>query len=690
MFDFEKALEAGMAFRFDLTPQQAQAGFDRIVVLGVRVSDTPVEGRKNLETLLEAHLYSRSGLELLPQGTPTNNTEKGSTTFNIHGDPTSAFAAFFKDQPLYAPVSDPLLRSDGQWFAETLGIGQALAERIPNANGRDQIEARAMHLALWPGTIGYMMRTMLAPVFSEKVIDQTRDFLTRYVNGRGWIPAVRIGAQPYGILPVTDFARINWLDREQPGTNILFRDDGWLAYLRGLVTVLRKIEAEWDSKLADVSFVGKDGADPHQVLLDVLDLHPASVEFHPLKADNPDHQFYLLALLSFPLATKLLGELTTKEEAMALLRSFGYSGTAEPTALKKLFWTRQPALTGPIIDNPPLSETDPITNCAGAKNYIEWLVDAARSDFDVLQEQSGFDAGKQPKALLYLLLRHALQRGFHQTGVREKTRRGLIAASLEHYAEPAFVHVQTAQVSESRYHLLHERLPGNIRIADLISTSINLIDPELSEQIAALERLARTPTAALERVFAEHIDCASYRLDAWKQGVLHWQLEKLRNAKQGEGGTYLGAYGWLEHVAPENKLLTPSRAQRRRQREDQQVRRRAAAARLDQSRASSMRRRSTRRRPQRCSATATSRTTDGWPWTSRRGACGLRSVSLKACATASRLERCWAISSSATCTIPIPCRCARWSSASGGNSRLLPTRLRQPRTTARRSRRSPR
>jgi hypothetical protein len=557
MFDFERALEIGMALRIDLTPQQAAAGFDRIVVLGVRVSDTPAEGRKNLEALLEGHLYSRSGLELLPQGTPTNNTEKGSTTFNVHGDPTSAFAAFFKDQPLYTPTGDPLLKSDGQWFAETLSIGQALAERIPNANGRDQIEARAMHLALWPGTIGYMMRTMLAPLFSEDVIDRTRDFLSRYVSGRGWIPALRVGAQPYGVLPVTDFARINWLDRETLGPSILFRDDGWLAYLRGLIAILRRIEADWNSRLASVSFVGKEGGDPQQVLLDVLDLHPASVEFYPLKADDPDHPFYVLALQSFPLALGLLQALSPKDSAMALLRSLGYGGTTEPEALKKLFWSRQPMLTGPIIDTPPVSETDPITNCAGVKNYIEWLVDAARSDFDILQEQTGFDAGKQPSALLYLLLRHALQRGFHHTGVREKTRRGLIVPSLEHYAEPAFVHVRMAQVSESRYHLLHERLPGDIRIADFISNSINLIDPELSEQIAALERLARTPTAALERVFAEHIDCASYRLDAWKQGILHWQLEKLRQVRRGEGGTYLGAYGWLEHVVPENKVFTP-------------------------------------------------------------------------------------------------------------------------------------
>ena len=46
-----------------------------------------------------------------------------------------------------------------------------------------------MHLALWPGTIGYMMRTMLAPVFSDADVDATRHFFAHYVSGRGAIPA---------------------------------------------------------------------------------------------------------------------------------------------------------------------------------------------------------------------------------------------------------------------------------------------------------------------------------------------------------------------------------------------------------------------------------------------------------------------------------------------------------------------
>ncbi len=54
-----------------------------------------------------------------------------------------------------------------QWLADLLGLRHELVQRIPNAGARDQTEARAMQIALWPGTLGYMMRTMLAPVFDE-------------------------------------------------------------------------------------------------------------------------------------------------------------------------------------------------------------------------------------------------------------------------------------------------------------------------------------------------------------------------------------------------------------------------------------------------------------------------------------------------------------------------------------------
>src|SRR5262249_61515801 len=58
----------------------------------------------------------------------------------------------------------------------------------------------------------------------------------------------------------------------------------------------------------------------------------------------------------------------------------------------------------------------------------------------------------------------------------------------------------------------------------------------LTEQLDALERLAQTPTARLERVLAEHLDCCTYRLDAWMSGLINFQLQSMRHASGGKPG----------------------------------------------------------------------------------------------------------------------------------------------------------
>ena len=565
MFNFERALQEGMALRIDLNSQQAASGFERIVVLGLRLTDSPAEGQQNLSSLLNHHLYSRSGLELLPQGTPTNNTEQGGAGYSFRDNPDASFIPFFRQEPQYTLEQDPLLRRDGQWLAHLLGLEHSLVQRIPHADGTDQLEARAMQIALWPGTLGYMMRTLLAPIFSDQDVSATRYFFTRYVSGRGPLPALRIGDQPYGILPATAFERIDWFGRK---TNFLSR----------LYPVLRRIQDDWKPLVGRVSFIGKRGGDPHQTLLDVLGLHPGSVEYYPLQAESIEHRFYELAFLDYALSLQLLG-LFPAVTPLTLLRSFGYTGDQVPDLLNKIYRARQTPLTGPLVDDRPLSETEEIRKYAGSLNYIQWLVQAAQTDVQRLQQETGFDNDQKPAALLYLMLRHALQMSFLAAGVRLQADAGLITDIMAVMREPAFVHVQQTEGSESRYNVLFRPTQvitgsSDLRLGDYIAANIRSVDANLAEQIAALERLSLVQTARLERLFAEHIDTASYRLDAWKMGLLAWQLERIRPEQQiptpgltpihvemeeeGEAsqGLFLGAYGWLEPLRPEPRILT--------------------------------------------------------------------------------------------------------------------------------------
>ena len=80
-----------------------------------------------------------------------------------------------------------------------------------------------------------------------------------YVSGRGPLPAIRIAAQPYGILPVTAFSRIQWF----PATGGCA-----ISFLASLYNLLRQLDADWANMSQNVAWVGKAG-DPHQTLLDI-------------------------------------------------------------------------------------------------------------------------------------------------------------------------------------------------------------------------------------------------------------------------------------------------------------------------------------------------------------------------------------------------------------------------------------
>ena len=91
MSDFERAIEVGLAFKVDLTPIQASRGFERLTVLGVRISADERQGAAELERLLTHHANGRAGLKLLAQGTPTNNTEDAGSGYTRGDDPDVSF-----------------------------------------------------------------------------------------------------------------------------------------------------------------------------------------------------------------------------------------------------------------------------------------------------------------------------------------------------------------------------------------------------------------------------------------------------------------------------------------------------------------------------------------------------------------------------------------------------------------------
>ena len=580
--DFDRAVEVGMGFRVPLSAVEFRRGFDTLMVLGVQMRSNAKQGKASLEELISHHHRSKAGFSILPQGRPTNNVEGEGAAYSWQEDPDVSFDHYFGQ-----PAPDPegwFEKRDGRWLAEVLGVDPAALRGIPFYKHTDICDARAMNIALWPATLGYFMESMLHPVFEEDTVERTRAFFTRHVSARGQIPAIQVGKQPYGILPATPRSRIEWLfDRR----DIVIGTAGVLVgseirFLQQLYKLLRTVETDFEPLMDKVSFIGKPGGDPHQVLLDVLGLHAGSVEHQQRYAESFSQLYNRLSMQgaggAFVAALIALGYVRS---GLDLLEKLGYqaeNGAQTPDILEKLFLGTTNQLKGGLIDDRPLSETDPIrAYTENNENYIAWLIEAAGNSHEALRLQQGF-AERPPNALLYLMLHHALDLSFVEVSIRLFFNAGLLDQTQLKASkrEPKFIQVQDAALADpvtaggSRWQYLYRKdavITGtpNRTIGEFIPTVLTsmVATAYLKRQLDALEHLKTRPTAALERVFAEHLDLCTYRFDAWYGGILSHQLEKMRYTTSADGqaqaqtGIYLGAYGWLENVKPEFKVLTP-------------------------------------------------------------------------------------------------------------------------------------
>ncbi len=603
MVDFEEAIAKGMGFVIDdAIDNQVALGYDQLIVAGVRLSANKDKGKELVEELFHNHYNGNSGFSFLPVGTPTNNVLGAESGFSEKEDADESFELMFKSQE--DNVDDELQswwsKSDRHWFTKLLGISPEIFENTINTDGFDQREARAMNISFWPATWGYLLDTMMQPVFTENEIEKIRWYFNHFVVGRGTIPSIRIDDQPYGILPITVFSRMSWFnDKSIIHLNNFEIPEGFPSFLEQINDIILKIQVKWAQMLPKVSHVSK-GGDPHQLLLNILGLHGGSVEFHTRLAESLNHLWNLYnsnresknAILLF---NQFVEYINKAFPGRLLLRYLGYNEEKLPEILDKVFVSDAEELKGHLIDDKPLSEIEPIREYTNAgENYIEWIINAANESLEILRKEENFKDDAPPNALLYLMLRHALITGYWDSSVQLYKNNGLLKDEMLPWVkmEPDFIHIREAKkestvqnsdalsskpvdspfASESRYYFLYQKEANitnneSMTVAEYIP-GILQTDPAtryLWDQIKALEHLKNVPTARLERSFIEHIDCVSYRFDAWKWGLVNYQLMALRNRRitspdrprDTTDGLYIGAYGWLENVKSENKILTP-------------------------------------------------------------------------------------------------------------------------------------
>ena len=299
MKDFDAAVNTGLGLRIDLrrainrtvvTEQNgsqaaadailrdvATLGLTRLLVVGINAVDGADNGRVLLEKLFDNHHFGQTGLSFVPQGTPTNNTEGNNAGHRAEPAADESYALERKD-PLFTDQTNvPFYqKSNGQRMADYLGINSTVFQHLAHSADAELAEAQAMNVALYNATLAYYFDEMMDPLVSRADQHRIFQFFTQYVSARGSLPALRVGRQPYGILPTTAIDRWKWTNeevREGRQFAVPFHDK--------LVSLIQVFDRNW-ADLAKYPFRAGQGGQAlagKEQFLHMLGLEPTSVTY---------------------------------------------------------------------------------------------------------------------------------------------------------------------------------------------------------------------------------------------------------------------------------------------------------------------------------------------------------------------------------------------------------------------------
>jgi hypothetical protein len=517
--DFDRAIAVGMGCKIPLTGAQTR-GFNRIVVLGLRSSLPPADAAARFGALLQAHHYT-DGFELLPHGAPTNNTDEAPSALSSH-DPNFTELFALEQGPALCPARPT---ADGDRLARAIGIDANLLSHVSGADSGQDEQAAAMNTVLWPATWGYYLEQIVtgAVPSPDTMLPLARDHFSAHVRGRGHFPILRIGTQPYGVLPVTWSAQWKSLEGRALDTPLM----GLLAQMR----------TTWESSVANVPQL-HGAADPEAALVSLLGMTPSSANFTARSVIGPEYNLSYWRFIQQDPGKAWWTALTTK----SLAQTGTLSATLATTRLaNSTFANAQRLLTDVLVAPAPLDGLP-------APAYIEQI---GQLTWQALRD---FVTPPQPIPLLLLLLRHAALRQYLDTAGDLLEKAG--AAQPGERVEAELVGLSVGLPRPTPWDLLQRPLAAQGPVgAYLDGSKKDASLPEFAAFWAAFDKLTTLSAEALDFAAREVMDLASYRLDAWLTSMAHFRLDQTRSTTP-DGGVILGGYGWLENVVPQNAVAS--------------------------------------------------------------------------------------------------------------------------------------
>jgi hypothetical protein len=537
MIDFDEAEKKGMGLRLKLTVDEAQKGFDILMVVGTNTQQKVVESQQSIADLFDAHHYT-DGLGFVLNGTPSNNTSDAASGYST-ADPAQAASYTSERASAAFKLGD---RSNADVFASAFGLRDLNAQAVAtlaNANATEQNDAMHMNRAMWATTFGYYLPQMLGVSAVSETPMTPADFtwmrkhFIDFVRAAGPLPAIRVGNQPYGVLPVTSLSM--WKPKTGQETQS--------ARETALKTFLLKLRELWRNNLSQVPRVGRSG-DPNADLADAFAMDGISSSYAIRHLMGPTYvQNSWLELYPTVTTTWFAKQ---REMTMAVVNALGLTTGWNPRLARSVFSGFYNKLAGPTLQAGTSAETAKLQ-----PDYIDLLLNAPT--VETIRDEAF--AEPKPRGLLYSLLRHSMLLEYWNA---------LANLSLAETA-PEFGWQITR---EQEFHTdvggdptvwmrMNQPIAGvtTNRAADFLHTLRPTTNPAITPRVSALFEfrdslayLKTLTTGRLQRAFAGTLDLCSHRLDAWFTSVATKRLAEIRSAQP--TGTLVGGYGWVMNLKP--------------------------------------------------------------------------------------------------------------------------------------------
>ena len=500
--DFEEARKKGMALAIELDEEDLEKGFEQVLVIGIK--DTNKEAGKALvEKLIDNHHYLPEGASFLPVGTVTNNSDGKSSAYkSFEEDAALSFKVERNDEAPLTP-GDPDYPTDAIRLAHGLGISADYLDNLDHHSNTSISDALNMNRALFHGTLGNYMEEALDRLFTLDNIDRTRAFMSNYVARRGYLPSIRIGTQPYGILPTTahskfqvtaDDTNIPQLNKEDFENTNTIESELQTRYdirLRKLLRFMNNLWKQFRNEHVPTSENVAD-KDPQQHFMQMLGLQANSSEiyyryglnvasrqsaeeFGEFDLNFSDEQWSPSSVATYFREAVLEGYFYKSDNFNDEQKE--YSNTIEYLLLKynrvteqfnkaRIFVNRfiedQAEIVGDQVDTRELLEEWAAASAVSGtaeerleamgelQNYIDWITSEnpwdlhAQNTFAEVQGNS-LTAGMPSKSLLFLLLRHSMLSAYADTILKILEFEGLVdQKTRKKMGQPAHFYSQFA------------------------------------------------------------------------------------------------------------------------------------------------------------------------------------------------------------------------------------------------------